>query len=81
MRYDPHLLWEIFDRERGRCNLCGSRRVFSAYGRRWMRGHWEPDHSNPVANGGTNLFRNLRVACICCNRAKGATPFVVGTHA
>jgi hypothetical protein len=37
-----------------------------------MRGHWEPDHSNPLAKGGTNLFRNLRVACVYCNRSKGA---------
>lgn len=74
MRYAHDLLVDIFERDEGRCHLCGSRRVLSAYGQRRRRGHWETDHSNALANGGSNSFQNLRVACICCNRAKGAMP-------
>lgn len=72
MGYDDDTLNAIYDRDGGCCHLCGSRRAFRNHGWLWAHGGWEVDHGNPRAKGGTDRFRNLRVACQGCNRAKGA---------
>jgi 5-methylcytosine-specific restriction endonuclease McrA len=33
---------------------------------------WELDHDIPIARGGTNLMRNLRICHRSCNQEKGA---------
>jgi hypothetical protein len=72
MRYTDEQLEEIFDRTDGRCHLCKKKLAFKNYGRPGERAAWEVEHSNARANGGTDHGRNLKAACIPCNRAKGA---------
>jgi hypothetical protein len=72
MKLNDDLLNAIYDRDGGRCHLCGRRRAFHNHAGGGARGSWDVDHGNPVANGGTNRLSNLRVACIPCNRGKGA---------
>lgn len=51
----------ILDRDNYTCQACGRR-----------DGPLEIDHIVPIARGGTNDTRNLRVLCLPCNRRKGA---------
>lgn len=46
---------------RDRCFYCGAD----------LHGGGEIDHMTSLAEGGTNEFRNLTLACLPCNRAKG----------
>lgn len=56
------LRFEIFKRDGFQCQYCGN--VPPAV-------TLEPDHIDPVANGGTNDIDNLITACFDCNRGKG----------
>lgn len=49
-------------RLRDRCFYCGVT----------LFGGGEVDHMTSLAEGGTNEFRNLTLACLPCNRAKGS---------
>jgi HNH endonuclease len=51
-----HAVWI---RDSGKCTKCGSREAL------------EYDHVIPVAMGGSNTERNLRLLCERCNRRKG----------
>lgn len=55
----------IFDSTDGRCHICRKHLDFDRYG-----DQWEIDHSQARAKGGSNSLRNLRPACISCNRSK-----------
>lgn len=68
--YSDEELRYIYDKTDGHCNICGKKLSFSNYGLYAEKGAWEVDHSNPVARGGTNYYRNLYPLCITCNRAK-----------
>lgn len=52
----------IRGRLRDRCFYCGVS----------LFGGGEVDHMTSLAEGGTNEFRNLTLACLPCNRAKGS---------
>ncbi len=56
----------------GHCTVCKKKLSFVNYNRPGRRGAWHVDHSNPVSKGGTSYLRNLKPACIECNREKGA---------
>ncbi len=59
-------LSRILKKTKGRCRLCGKGRFsVKSYGR-----HWELDHSNPRARGGTDRVSNLQPAHVRCNRSK-----------
>jgi hypothetical protein len=62
----------VYDATDGYCHICRKKLSFVNYNRPTRRGAWHVDHSNPVANGGTNYLRNLKPACIDCNRDKSA---------
>ncbi|MBX6771174.1 MAG: HNH endonuclease [Chloroflexi bacterium] len=68
-RYSYEKLERIFDATDGRCHLCRRRLYLHDYGRTW-----EVDHSLARARGGSNSLRNLRPACVSCNRSKQARP-------
>lgn len=72
MQFTNEDLRYIYDRTSGKCHLCHTKRAFTNYGRFGKRGSWEVEHSNAQANGGTHRLNNLYVACIPCNRSKGA---------
>jgi 5-methylcytosine-specific restriction endonuclease McrA len=74
MRFSKKELRDIYDRTSGRCHLCHSRRAIRNYGKFGAKGAWEVEHSRAQAIGGTHRFNNLYVACISCNRSKGAKP-------
>lgn len=65
MAYSSEVLNYVHASTDGRCHLCRRRRSRRSYGRTW-----EVDHSMPRAKGGTDYLRNLRPACIGCNRSK-----------
>ena len=50
----------VWQRDEGQCVKCGSRERL------------EFDHIIPVASGGANTERNVRLLCETCNRSKGA---------
>lgn len=58
-----HLL-RIAARDRWTCHVCGLGFI--------ARDPWELDHDIPLAKGGTNHVKNLRLAHRSCNRDKGA---------
>ena len=71
MSYSEEDLRDIFDKTGGTCHLCGKQLYFSKYGKHFgERGAWEIDHSRAESLGGVGDLRNLRPACISCNRSK-----------
>jgi 5-methylcytosine-specific restriction endonuclease McrA len=58
-RYIPsEVVNEVWDRDRGRCVICGSQRQL------------ELDHRIPYFKGGSNTANNIRILCKECNRRK-----------
>jgi len=57
----------IFESTDGRCHLCWRQLSRRSYARTW-----ESDHSVAKDRGGSDYFRNLKPACISCNRSKQA---------
>lgn len=55
--------FEVFKRDGFVCQYCGAHPPEAIL---------EPDHINPVANGGGNEMDNLITACFSCNRGKAA---------
>lgn len=55
--------FEVFKRDGFACQYCGAHPPDVIL---------EPDHIDPVANGGTNHIDNLVTSCFDCNRGKGA---------
>lgn len=53
----------VLERDEATCRYCGS-----------TAGPFDIDHIRPVALGGTDALENLTVACVACNRSKGAKP-------
>jgi 5-methylcytosine-specific restriction endonuclease McrA len=66
-RYSHERLRKIYESTDGRCHICRRRLDFDGYG--W---EWEVDHSRPRSRGGSDSLRNLRPACVECNRRKGS---------
>ncbi len=64
-KYNRSRLKSIFDATDGRCHLCRAPLDFEDYGHTW-----EVDHSRPKSRGGSDSLRNLRPACVSCNRSK-----------
>jgi len=58
------LRFDVFKRDAFTCQYCGAHPPAVVL---------EPDHINPVANGGGNEMDNLVTACFDCNRGKSAT--------
>jgi len=73
MTYSEGDLIAIFSKTNGLCRHCRTELVFKNYGSRHDEGGWEVDHSNPKANGGTDLARNLFPLCWECNVEKADT--------
>jgi len=67
MKLSKEDLDDIYDQTSGKCHICHVRVARRSYAKTW-----EIDHSNPRANGGTDRKNNLKVACVSCNRSKGA---------
>ncbi|HQS38531.1 MAG TPA: HNH endonuclease, partial [Methylotenera sp.] len=55
--------FELFKRDSFQCQYCGRSAPDVIL---------EPDHINPVSNGGDNELINLITSCFDCNRGKGA---------
>lgn len=66
MAYTREEIDHIFESTDGRCHIC-RRQLY----RRSYRRTWEIDHSVARARGGSDYLRNLKPACISCNRSKG----------
>lgn len=62
---------EVYVDQLGRCYLCGSRGYFR---------HMELDHIQPFALGGLHERSNCAIACLPCNRSKGAKPLEEYRH-
>lgn len=77
MQYDRDQLDRVFSSTHGRCHLCGKTLYRANYALQGERGAWEVEHSVPRSMGGTDTLRNLKPACIACNREKG----VISTRA
>lgn len=60
----PWALWQIAERDGWRCHVCAQGYAADD--------PWEIDHDVPLAKGGTNLVKNLRLAHRSCNRDKAA---------
>jgi 5-methylcytosine-specific restriction endonuclease McrA len=54
---------ELYVEQVGRCHICGTRRYLS---------QMELDHVIPIARGGLHQKDNCKMACVSCNRSKGA---------
>lgn len=65
MKREANYRPRIYEATDGRCHICWKQHVRSGYARTW-----EVDHSVAKAKGGTDYERNLRLACIPCNRSK-----------
>jgi 5-methylcytosine-specific restriction endonuclease McrA len=64
---------EVYARDKGRCQLCGSKTP------RRLRGTTEPrapevDHVQPLALGGAHVLANVQLACRRCNARKNKKP-------
>lgn len=69
-RFDP---FEVFERDKWRCHLCGvstPERLRGGYDDRAP----ELDHIVPLSAGGEHSRRNTACACRRCNNAKGGRP-------
>jgi hypothetical protein len=71
-KYSTDEIYEIFIHGAEMCHLCGRRLELGAYGVNDHPRGWEVEHGNPLSRGGTETLRNLRPACIKCNRSKGS---------
>ena len=60
---DPVSRAVVFDRDAGRCHLCG---------KKVNPKHWHLDHIVPLSQGGEHSYRNVAVSCPFCNMSKGA---------
>lgn len=68
-------LREIYDRDRGRCYICGGRTDWNDYrivsGFKVVGPHYPSrDHVIALHNGGTHTRENIRLACWSCNSLK-----------
>jgi 5-methylcytosine-specific restriction endonuclease McrA len=54
---------EIYDRDGGRCHICGKRVTFE---------RMTLDHLVPVSKGGEHVALNVRIAHGSCNSSRGA---------
>lgn len=68
-------LREIYDRDRGRCYICGGRTDWNDYrivnGFKVVGPHYPSrDHVIALHNGGTHTRENIRLACCSCNSLK-----------
>lgn len=71
-------LREIYDRDRGRCYICGGRTDWNDYrivnGFKVVGPHYPSrDHVIALHNGGTHTRENIRLACWSCNSLKSDT--------
>lgn len=62
------LRFEVFKRDRFVCQYCGAHPPSVIL---------EPDHINPVCNGGGNNIENLITSCFDCNRGKAGNLLTV----
>ena len=69
-------LREVWERDGGRCYLCGKQTDWYDY--RTVNGWWiagmrypTRDHVIAIHNGGTHTWDNVRLACFGCNSKKG----------
>jgi hypothetical protein len=62
------LRFEVFKRDGFTCQYCGAVPPTVVL---------EPDHINPVCNGGDNSMDNLITSCFNCNRGKAGIPLTV----
>ena len=66
----------IFDRDGGRCKICGKVVQFFRskewHGSRYYRQVGHVDHIIPRSRGGQNNAENLRLLCETCNESRGA---------
>lgn len=70
MSYSCETKRAIFDKNNGKCALCGNELVFELHGNREREGGWEVDHSRPKEDGGTEHLNNLQPMCWRCNLKK-----------
>lgn len=69
---DPINPYDIFDRDKWRCQLCGvatPRRLRGSHDERAP----ELDHVIPLSLGGSHTYGNVQCACRRCNNAKAAS--------
>lgn len=72
MNYTESKLDQIFDKNGGKCHLCGEKLNRSKHGSHAsVHGAWQVDHNKPVSKGGTDDLSNLFPACVNCNQEKG----------
>jgi len=65
----PPSLWTIYERDGGRCGICGDGVERSI---RWPDQRAPSiDHIVPITRGGTDEAANLQLAHLRCNQAKG----------
>lgn len=69
-------LREVWERDGGRCYLCGVQTDWNDYhivNGWWVAGPRYPtrDHVIAIHNGGTHTWDNVRLACFGCNSKKG----------
>lgn len=68
-RYVSESLREaVFEVSNGECHYCRKKLTFA--NRTEGRGAWEVEHLQSHSQGGQNNLRNLRAACVPCNREK-----------
>lgn len=72
MSWTDEELETIFDRTSGKCHICYGTLTYGNYGKPGSRRAWEVEHSNAIANGGSDSLNNLYAAHIPCNRKKQA---------
>jgi hypothetical protein len=70
MKFSDDQLTQVFEKQDGKCHLCGDKICFHMYGRRTAQG-WQVDHSKAQARGGTHHLNNLQPAHHDCNNYKG----------
>ena len=70
-------LFRLFERDNGRCHICGGRCDWEDRGEK--NGRFYPggnyptiDHVTPLAKGGKHSWNNVKLAHHSCNSAKGA---------
>jgi hypothetical protein len=69
-RVDPY---RVFDRDRWRCKLCGTRTPKAKRGT-YDDNAPELDHINPLSQGGEHSYTNTQCACRKCNGMKSSKP-------
>ena len=61
----------IFERDEFTCYLCGGPVAYTDHPQ--VGNHASIDHVVPKSKGGNNYPKNLKCACISCNKSRGAT--------